>query len=227
MLDLFFRLVCVYAVTVSALRLMGKRQIGELQTGELVVTLYLSETAVSAVTDTSFPFIYCILPPLLLICMEVIFSFGATKIRFFKTLFDIPPGTLIRRGRIEIKELTKNRLTVEELMSQLRLSGYFDLSEIDYCILEPNGKLSVKTFARFENAKASDLGLEPEERGLPRAVITDGSVNYNALRELGKDINWLRKAAENRSVERLEDVFLLTADEKDILYIILKENKNQ
>ncbi|MBE6552404.1 MAG: DUF421 domain-containing protein [Ruminococcaceae bacterium] len=217
MLTVFFRLLCVYAVTVTALRLMGKRQIGELQTGELVVTLFLSETATHAVTDNTYPFIYCLLPPLLLICLEVILSFGATKIKLFKRLFDIPPSILMRNGKINIKELSKNRLTAEELLSQLRLSGYFEMSEISCAVLEPNGQISAKPFDATESGVSSDIS---------RALIIDGDINENALREIGRDKNWLTSVLHQNHIKSEKYVFLLTANGSDKLYIALKPTEN-
>ena len=212
MFILFFRLLCVYTVTVTALRLMGKRQIGELQTGELVVTLFLSETATHAVTDNSYPFIYSILPPLLLICLEVILSFTATKLKFFKRLFDIPPSILINNGKLNIKELKKNRLTVEELLSQLRLSGYFEMSEISCAVLEPNGQISAKTFDNTDLSKASDIS---------RALIIDGDINFNSLNEIGRDINWLTEILKENNIPSRRSVFLLTSNGNDKFYIAL------
>ncbi len=216
MLTVFFRLLCVYTVTVTALRLMGKRQIGELQTGELVVTLFLSETATHAVMDNTYPFIYCLFPPLLLICLEVILSFTATKIKSFKRLFDIPPSILIHNGKINIKELAKNRLTAEELLSQLRLSGYFEMSEISCAVLEPNGQISAKTFDSTDSSQSSDIS---------RALIIDGDINENALREIGRDKNWLKKLLKENNVPSERSIFLLTSNGKDKLYIALRKEE--
>ena len=216
MLTVFYRLLCVYAATVIALRLMGKRQIGELQSGELVVTLFLSETATHAVTDNTYPFIYCLLPPLLLICLEVILSFAATKIKLFKRLFDIPPSILIKNGKINIKELSKNRLTAEELLSQLRLSGYFEMSEINCAVLEPSGRISAKAFDSNDPSASSDIS---------RALIIDGDINENALKEIGRDRNWLINLLKQNNITSEKDVFLLSSNGTDKTYIAL-QNKN-
>ena len=118
----------------------------------------------------------------------------------------------LNNGKLNIKELKKNRLTVEELLSQLRLSGYFEMSEISCAVLEPNGQISAKTFDNTDLSKASDIS---------RARIIDGDINFNALNEIGRDINWLTEILKENNIPSHRSVFLLASNGNDKFYIAL------
>ena len=167
MLTLFIRTIIIYFALLLALRLMGKRQIGELRVSELIITLILSEIAVQPITDRNKPLLYAIVPILLLLSVEVIVSYLLLKSDFIKKLFYGSPTILIRRGRLLEEELKKNRIEADELASELRQKGFSKLDEIYYAVLEENGKLDtlpdeLKETARvrMENEQLSlaDLG---------------------------------------------------------------------
>ncbi len=208
------------------MKLMGKRQVGEMQMSELVTAFFLSELATFTVTDSDIPLLYGIIPILLLICMEVIISFFAIKNPLMKRLFDFSPGILIDRGRILEKELARNRVTIDELLSLLRQNGFFDLKKVNYAILEPNGQLSVIPFDRDDSVTKKDLGLTTtNEPCFTVAVIDDGKINQKALDAIGKNEVWVKKILEKHRIGRVQDVFLMASDFVGNVTMIKKDMK--
>jgi len=173
MLNLLIRFILIYFFMILSMKLMGKRQIGEMQMSELVTAFFLSELATYTVTDSRIPLLYGIIPILLMICIEVIVSFFAIKNPLMKQIFDFTPSILIRNGEILQQELLKNRLTLDELFSLLRLNGYYDLKKVNFAMLEPNGQLSVIPFAREEAVAKGEIGIQSKDNGFSVAVIYD------------------------------------------------------
>lgn len=225
MMNILFRLLIIYFVTVLSMRLMGKRQIGEMQMSELVTAFFLSELATYAISDSRIPLFYALIPILCLISIEVIISYMTLKIPLFKKLFDSRPNVLIDKGKILEKELSRNRVTLDELLSMLRLKDYADLSEVYYAILEPNGQLSVIPKSSAEPLKKGDAGKSENEKGYSLAVIDDGKINRNALDRLQKDEKWLRRELKKRKIESAESVFLFSYDEAGKAIFVKKEEK--
>jgi len=235
-MKIFLRLILSYFITVGAIKLMGKRQLGEFQAGELVVALFISDIATNSVTNPDVPLISCILPATTLVALEIICSFAAARFPLFKRIFDTRPTVLIKDGRLIPGALMKNRITPEELMSQLRLCGVFDPSTVDCAILEPSGSLSVKLKTKERPASAKDVtavlaafsgkeGPEPhfDPEGTSRAVIVDGEVMDASLRELKKSGEWLKRTLKASGARSPADVFLLTADEYGSVFFAGKE----
>ena len=143
MATVLLRTVIIYFIFTISVRLVGKRQIGELQLSEFVTMLMLSELAINCIQDISFPMSYSLLPMIFLLCSEVIISFLITKSRKMKNLFLGAPNIIIKEGILNQNELAKQRMSINELLSELRLKDIDDISKVDYAIIEPNGKLSV------------------------------------------------------------------------------------
>ncbi len=219
---MFFRTIIVYIILLAVLRLMGKRQIGELQPSELVTTLLLSEIASQPITDDSVPLVYGIVPVVVVLSLEVIASFAVTKIPRLKRLFLGTPSILINKGKLNIEEMKKCRISVEELLRELRENGIGDISSVRYCIMEENGKVSVIRDASNESATAADVGVTNEEKGISRPVVVDGEINKDECNALGRNENWINKQLENHKISSIDEVFLLTCDDCDNVYIVLK-----
>ncbi len=179
---------------------------------ELVTAFFLSELATFAVTDSSIPLLFGLIPILLLICVEVIISFLAVKNPIMKRVFDFSPSLLIDDGKVLEKELLNNRMTIDELLSMLRLNDYYDLAKVRFAILEPNGQLSVVPFPEEEAVACRDLGLPGNDVGFSVAVIDDGILNKKALNVIGKTEKWVRTVLRKEKIKDMNDVFLLSAD---------------
>ena len=191
MATVLIRTASIYLILIMAMRLTGKRQIGELQIAELVVTFMLSELAVYPITDKNASLAHAVLPIILLLSLEVIFSFIQTKSRTARKLFSGGPTVIISQGRLCIEELAKNRLDLEELLGELRLKDIFDISEVEYAILEENGKLSVFLKAPKRPATVEELGVIPIDAGISHPIIIDGKIitgNTYAGGELGHSV---------------------------------------
>ena len=224
MLTIIFRTIIIYFVLVLSIRLMGKRQIGELQVSEFIVALMLSEIAVYPITSRNSPLIHSIVTILLLLSIEVIISFILLKSNKLKRIFYGSPTILIRNGILIQSELKKNRIEIDEIMSELRQKGYSDISKIAYAILEENGKMSVFPYACIAPATPSDLGIDVQDSGLAHVCILDGTVIFSSLKLLSWDEKRLHEELLKRNLS-LSDVFLMTVDDAEKINIILKEKK--
>ncbi len=206
------RTIVIFAVLIVSMRLMGKRQVGQLQVSELVVTFMLSELAALPIADRAVPVSHALVPILALLSAEVILSFLETKSNKLKRILGGAPAALIRRGKLDAAALCRHRIELEELLSELRLAGVFDIADVQYAILEENGRISVKPKAGKAPASSSDAGIASEERGIARAVVVDGDVMKNAALSVGTDERAVADALAKLGVG-IKNVFLLTADD--------------
>ena len=211
MLNVFIRTITVYALLVTAMRIGGKRQIGELQLSELVTALLLSEIASMPIGHDDIPLAFAVIPVLTVICLELITSFAVTKSKFLKNVFDGNPSFVIRKGKLDVSELSKLHMSVTELMSEARLQGISDLSDLEYAILEQNGQLSV-----FEKAEQGQT-----ERGIAHAVIVDGCINEHAINALQMNEASVRKRLSEKKA-KLRSVFLYTVNDAGEEYWVFK-----
>lgn len=225
MINLLIRFMVIYFYMVFSMKLMGKRQVGEMQMSELVTAFFLSELATYTVTDGNIPLIFGLVPIAVLICIEVIVSFFAIKIPAMKRIFDFSPSLLIDRGKIVEKELLKNRVTLDELLSMLRLNGYYDVRKVNFAILEPNGQLSVIPYGADENVTCRDLGLKVQDEGFTVAVVDDGRVNPKALDLIGKTRKWLYGMMRKEKIKDPKEIFLLASDFRGEVFLIRKEKR--
>ena len=216
MATVLIRTLLIYILFICVIRLTGKRQVGELQVSELVITFMVSELATIPIQDISIPFSYSVLPIVFLLASEVILSFITTKSVKAKKLFAGNPSILIRQGKLNQRELAELRIGVNELLGELRLKDASDISQVDYAIIEQNGKLSV--FLKDGESTS------PTVSGIGHAVVIDGVINESNLRYSQKNKIWLEKYLSAHKIE-LSDIFLMTVDDKSKVSIIKKEIK--
>lgn len=203
------------------MRLMGKRQIGELQLSELVITLMLSELASIPITNTSIPLLYAIIPIIILLSLEVIISFFVMKIPFLKSAFDGNPSIIVKRGVVKQQEMKKLRISMEELICQIRLKNISDISQVDYVILEQNGQFSVIPKTPFRTPTVRDLGISSKEDGISHPLIIDGKINEYHLNIVGHDREWITKRLKEMKLD-LKDAFLFAIDDSGKEFLIKK-----
>ncbi len=221
MLILFIRTLIIYFTLVLTLRFMGKRQIGELQVSELIVTLLLSEIAVQPITDRNKPLLYAIIPIFELIAIEIIVSYLLIKVNFLKKLFYGSPTILIKRGKLQQAEMKNNRIEVDELMCELRQKGYSSLDEVYYAVLEDNGKISVFPRKAKSPPAADDCNITVNEVGIDHILVIDGHIMAERLSELGWDEDRLRREIKRCGVP-LDEIFILTSDDSGKITCIKK-----
>ncbi len=218
MFPTLIRLFIIYFLTVFSFRLMGKRQVGELQLSELVCAIFISELATIPVGNKSTPLVYGIIPIVFLVSTEVIISFFSTKSATVKRIFDSSPDILIDRGVLKESALSKARITVEELLSELRQQGISNISEVYYAILEANGKLSIIQKAENKPVTPSDSSINVAESGIDHALIIDGKINKAAMKIIGKNEEWLYRLVKKEGYESVAEIFLLTVDDGGNVY---------
>ena len=221
MATLFLRTVIIYVILLAALRLMGKRQVGELEVSELVITFLLSELAVLPLSNRNAPLSHALIPVLLLLSAEVIFSFLTFRFPLFRRIALGKPSVIINKGKIDTGELAKLRISVAELMSELRLCGVASLNEVEYAVIEDNGKMSVFKNARSSPVTAKDAGAEVVEKGIAHCLIAEGRISGDGLKSAGKSADWLRSFLDEKNTA-VSDVFFMTVDDSGEIIIIMK-----
>lgn len=226
MITLLLRTVMIYAALHITLRILGKRQIGEMEVPELVSTLLLSELATTCISEPSVPFAYSLLPILLIVIFELLISDVKNRSPILKRIFEGTPCVLISRGVLDQEALCKMRISVEELLCAFRLQGIISLNDVYYAILEQNGQLSVILKQEKQQPSCEDLGLSARERGIAHAIIVDGQVKKAELRACGQTEAWLQKTL-NREHREAKDIFLLSVDDAGEVVCIPKTKKKR
>ena len=216
------RTFIIYVFIIIAMRIMGKRQLGEMQPAELVVTLMISDLAAVPMQDSGTPIVSGLVPIMVLIALELILSGIMLKVPFFHRLISGRPKIVIDKGKIDAKALKDMRLSIEDLMESLRQQGAFDLREIEYAIVESNGKISVYLKPGSRPATCNDMSLEVPDNGLPMVVISDGTVSQWGLQVCGLDGNWLTATLKKNKCHA-DEVFIMTADRSRAYTIMKKE----
>ncbi len=221
----FFRTIILYLLLVAGLRLSGKRQIGELEPIELVLTLLISDLASVPMQDFGIPLLNGVVPILALIAMSTLFSCVSLRNVRFRSLVCGEPALVIKDGRIRQEVMRHNRLTLDELLEELRGQGVLDINSVKYAVLETSGHLSVLLRADQQPLTARQMAVAVEDDVLlPTVVINDGRVMDQNLRLAGRDESWLRQQLQKRKIRRPQDVFLLTVDEGGSVVCQLKED---
>ena len=220
----FLRAVIIYLLVILALRFMGKRQIGELQPTELVVTILISEVASIPLEDADNPLFFAFVPVIVIICLEVIISGISLQSVKFRRLVTGKPIIVIDDGTINQKALKSTRVSISDLLDNLRLKGYFDISEVKYAVLEMNGQLSVLPKETQAPLNAQALGMKVSKKEIPFTVISDGEIIKGHLDEVGINESDIRKQLQREKL-RQKDVLLMTADKAGNFLTIKKDDK--
>ncbi len=213
--------LCIYL----SLRLMGKRQLGELEPSELVVAVLISDLAAHPLQDIGIPLMNGLGPVAILLSCELIISWLNMKSSRFRSFCFGTPSILLRDGKILEKELKKNRFTLDELCEELRSKGVTDLSTVRCAVLETDGTLNVLLRASEQPLTPARLGIRVEDGGLPVTLVSDGKPARDNLRLLGKDEAWLQKELSRRGIASASQVLYMTVDELGSIYLMLREDR--
>lgn len=214
MASILIRTVIIYIVLILIMRFTGKRQIGELQVSELITAFLLSNIASQPITNANVPLLYAVLPIAVILCLEVFCSFLTVKCTAAKKLLEGKPSIVIRNGVPDQKEMAKIRMSVEDLICELRLKDAASPSVVDYAVFEQNGKLSM-----FQKQNP------PSVTGIAHPVVIDGKFVDYAMREIKKDENWILGQLSSNGVKDIKDVFLMTVDDALAVTVIRKDGK--
>lgn len=222
MIITIIRVVILYLFVSVSIRIMGKRNIGELQPTELVITLLLSEFAAIPIEDNSVPLLNSVIPVMILISLEILNSVISMKSTKFRNLSDGNALLIIKDGKLDQKQLKKLRFTVDDVLSALRQKDVFDITEVAFAVIETNGTLSVLLKPQFQNATKKDVNVKTKKDGFTCPVIIDGVVIKKNLDYCDISSETIEKILEKKNVHRKE-IFLMNIDKDKNAEIILKE----
>lgn len=217
------RTIIMYAFVVVTLRIMGKRQVAELEPSELVVTIIISDIAAMPITDLGQPLFGSIVAILLLLVLEVCLSYAAYKNLGVRSVLYGRPSTFFSKGKMHQNEMDKQRFNIGDLMEEIRNSGASSLDEVDYVIMETNGNVSVILNSKNRPVTPKDLNIKVEPTRISFIVIDNGTVIEENLKRLGLDDIWLQKQIQKSGVSRAKDVFYLGVDENGTVVTVPKE----
>ena len=218
------RTLLLYIAVIAAIRLMGKRQIGDLDPSELVVTILVSDLAAVPMQDLGIPMVSGLVPIATLIVLEILLSFLALKSRPFRRLLNGQPAIIIRSGKLDIQKLRQMRLTTDEVIETLRKRNVASVADVKYGVIEPDGTLTVIPRQAKQPVTADMLGLSPRDAGLPLVVVSDGKLVNRSLQLLHLDPRDIENRLNNQSIA-LSDVFLMTLDDCGNTFLQRKEGR--
>lgn len=222
MITILFRTVIIYLILNVAIRLMGKRQIGELEISDFVTTLLISEIASLPITDNSIPLSFAFIPIVTLIFLEVSASLLVVCIPRLKNILTVRPTTLIRNGKLCQKAMRQSRISLDELISELRQKDITDLSEVSYAILEQSGKISVITKAKYRQPTVEQLRISAKESGIFHIVIDQGRLNRHSLEQMQRGEEEIQRILAARGLAQKE-VYLMMMDDTGKVTLVEKE----
>lgn len=207
------------------MRIMGKRQIVELQPFELVITIMISDLASLPMQDTRIPLIHGVIPIITLLFLEIIISVLQLKSETARLIISGKPSILINKGQIDISIMRNQRLNINDLMEEIRLKGYYNLEDIEFAILETSGQLSIITKTELSNATKKDINIKCSQDTIPITLILDGKINYKNLKISGRDEKWLLSTIHSKNISSPSEIFIALVDSKGKFYMqTYKEN---
>lgn len=213
MLVVFLRSILLYIIVLIVMRLMGKREIGQLQPFELAISIMIADLASTPMADAGIPISNGIIPILALLVMHLIISVLNMKSIKAREILCGKPSILIYRGRIDEKMLKKERFTVNELEERLRGNNVVNIGDVEYAILETSGQITVIQKPDKRNVTLKDLNIEAVYEGMAYDLVIDGKVMYDNLKILKKDYDWLKKQVSKFGIKP-EDALIVTIDGK-------------
>ena len=218
----YIRTIILYLVLILVIRMMGKRQIGEMEPAEFVVTMLVANLAAIPMQDAGIPLLTGLIPILTVLGVELVLSWLMLQSGALRRLFCGKPIFLIDNGRLLQNNLRLTRVTLDELMGKLREKDILDMTQVQYAILETDGNLSVFPYPQFAPASAKDAGVRVKENYFPIVVAEDGRVFSENLQKAGKDMPWLEQALASHEAV-LADTLLLTVDGSGKVIFVRKE----
>lgn len=222
MIIVVLRTLILYMLVVIAFRLMGKREIGQLQPFELVVILMISDLAAIPSENVGIPLLSGIVPILVLLLTSLTLAWISLKSEKARTIICGTPSILIERGKILEKELTKNNYNLTDLLEELRIKNVPNIADVEFAVLETNGQLSVFPKSQKRPTIPEDFHITTKFEGLPLTIISDGKLNSKNLQQDNKDLTWLKGELKKHSIDKIENVLLASLDSSGTLYVQAK-----
>ena len=226
MLITFVRSIILYVIVLVVMRLMGKREIGQLQPFELAIAIMIADLASVPMSEVGIPIINGIIPILSLLVMHLIISFINLKSIKMRQLICGKPSILIYRGKINEKVLIKERFTINELQERLRANNINNLADVEYAILETSGQVSIIQKPNKRTTIPEDFNIMPEYEGISYDLVVDGKIMNDNLKILNKTYGWLKKEVNKFNIEP-DEALLVTVNAKGDIFCQKKEKYNK
>ena len=222
MISAVLKTTILYFFLTFIVRIMGKRQIGQLQPGELVVTIMISELAVLPLEDENIELWKAIVPVVSLALLEIAVSFIALKSIKLRALLQGNSVTVIRNGQPDVKQMRKLRYSTDDLLEALRQKDVFNIEDVQYAVAETDGSLSVLLKPEKRNATVSDVGAKPDDSGFPRVIISDGRTLCAQIRKSVLTEKDVEKYLKTRKTD-IKDVLIMTVDDRGNITLVTKK----
>ena len=222
---ILIRTVIVFLSITISLRLMGKRQLGELELSELVVAILISDLAANPLQDIGIPLMNGLIPVFVLLCCELLISGWVMKSIRFRSLLCGRPSVLVENGVISQQEMRRNRFTIDELTEELRGQGIVDISKIKYAVLETDGVLNTVLYPAEQPLTPAQMGIQVEDTGYVTIIINDGRVLDKNLKRLGHNRKWLDTELKKRGDIPPERVYIMTVNDAGQIYCLPMEGR--
>ena len=213
MITVLIRSIILYISLLISLRVMGKGEIAEMNSFDLVITFLLAEVASIPMENNNIPILYGIASITALTFMQTFISYFALKNKKMRNLLSGKPSILINKGKIDYEQLKKERISIYEIFEQLRIQGYFNLKDVQYAILETSGDLSIVPSPSYEDNQFKNF------KHLPVSLIIDGQIINNSLKSIKKDRKWLLNKLISYNINNYKDVLVCILDEDDKIFI--------
>lgn len=227
MFVVMFRTLILFSLVVISMRIMGKRQIGQLQPYELAVLIMISALAAIPMEDIAIPLFNSIIPIILLLAFQVLTAFAAQRSEKVRAVVSGRPSILVQNGKINESELKELHLNINDLLEQLRICGYPNISDVEFAVFETNGEISVIPKSQCRPVQPRDLNIDTSYEGLAHPLIVDGNINYQNLALIGMNELWLKDEMKKFGIADVKDVLFASMDTEGKLYYQQKEQKKQ
>lgn len=218
------RAFIIYIFVIAAIRMMGKRQVGELKPHELVITFLISSTATIPLQDNNMPLANCILPILLFVSLEIIVAAVSLKSFKIRNIIQGRPIVIIRNGRLDEKKLKQLRFSVDDIIDALRQQGFWDISEVQNAVIETNGSISAEPFEKYKPLTAEAVKISVDDKGLNTAIVIDGKSVDEYFKGSTVRLSEIKLLLEAQG-KREEDILLMTLNDAGDTFIIRKGEK--
>lgn len=227
MFTVMLRTIILYSIVVLTMRLMGKRQIGQLQPFELAIAIMISDLASLPMQDLKIPLIFGIIPILTLLLLQTLITIIQLKSELFRTIISGCPSLIIKHGKVDINELKKQRLTFNDLMEELRLKGFYNIADIEYAIFETSGQLSIIPKTHLTSVTRNDMKVQVIQEQLPITLVLDGKINYSNLKLINKDEKWLMSKFSENNISDSKKIFIAILDSKNKFFYQMKSDMKE
>ncbi len=218
------RTVIVFFTLIIAMRIMGKRQMGELELPELAVAVLIADLGAHPLQDIGIPLMNGLLPVIVLFCCQILLAGLNMRFVGLRKIIYGTPCFLIENGVINQKEMRRNRFTLEELAEELRSREVCDIKQIQYAILETNGLLNVLLYPSHKPPSAKELDIPVRDPGYYHIIINNGKLMQDNLKKSGKDLDWLMSELQEQGVSDPSKVFLLSLNDEGGIFYAAMEN---